>query len=329
MIGSGRLEVDPLERPAHRPVDLPDQLALVLGGQVGDALESTRPAGVGQVGALVVVRRQLGGVARAVAAVRLEREPGEVGGLRLGLIIERDRIGQGLGLLGVLAGHLLGAIAAEHLVDLAAPTDRGQDLVAVVAGGVLGRLVLLLHLAAHLDQSQAQRLLEVLGPGRMALPRVRDRGQRPAHMLVPRLVDPHRHLAEPVVVVPTLQMPHRDPAPPDLVGHEVHGQELAQVAQMDRTRGTDPGGAGDQVALTGVPDRCVRRAGHPVARVTVRTPVASCHLSLRLRGPIIAVGRGGAESRFHSEGRNSRYAARWTRQVRSRSGPKISPSALP
>ena len=65
-------------------------------------------------------------------------------------------------------------------------------------------------------------------------------------MLGPGRVDPGGHLAEAVVVVPAVQVAHRDPAAADLLGDEVHGEELAQVAQVDRAGRARARGAGDQ-----------------------------------------------------------------------------------
>ena len=88
VVHAGRLEVDVLEGPAHRPVDLPDQLPLVLRGEVG-GVGVPVGARVREVGRVVVVRRDGGGVAPARAAVRLEREALQLGAA-LGVLLVGD-----------------------------------------------------------------------------------------------------------------------------------------------------------------------------------------------------------------------------------------------
>ena len=283
MVDPARLEVDALDRPAHRPVDLPDQLALVLGGQVGDTLEVADLAGVGEVGGGVVVRRDGGGVPAAVAAVRLVGEPGQL--VRAGgLVVESDRVGEVLRAfdLGVRHGRLgrLGPVARHHPLDVGAPVDGDEDLLDVATGPVLLGLGDLLHLHAELGQRLLQRLLEVLRPRDVALPRVRHRRQRSSDVLGPRRVHPGRHLAQPVVVVPAVQVAYGDAAPADLLDDQVDGQELTQVAEVDGPGGAGSRGAGDQLgALAGVPDRVVGRPGDPVMGFGAGSGglLATCH----------------------------------------------------
>ena len=113
-------------------------------------------------------------------------------------------------------------------------------------------------------ERRAQRRLEVLGPGRVALPRVGDRGERPADVLGPGRVDAGRHLAEAVVVVPHVQVADGYAAAAQLVGDEVHGEELAQVAEVDRARRADARRAGDHAG----PRRPACRMASSAARVT-------------------------------------------------------------
>ena len=297
VVDPARLEVDALDRPAHRPVDLPDQLALVVGAQVGDALEAAGGAGVGEVGALVVVGRRGRRVTSALAAVGLVGEPGQVPGAvgcvagARGLVVLDDGVGQrGRLLLGLRDRGGLGAVAAQDGLDAVAVRHGLQHLLDVVAAAVGLGLGDLLHLHAHGVEAGDQRLLEVLGPRGVALPRVGHRGERAADVVGPGRVDAGGHLAEAVVVVPAVQVAHRQPAPADLLGHEVHGQELAQVAQVDRARRAGAGGAGDGAALradrllaAGVADRVVRGPGDPVGGAGAVGPVgtacvaASCH----------------------------------------------------
>ena len=60
-----------------------------------------------------------------------------------------------------------------------------------------------------------------------------------------------------------------------LLGHEVRGDELAEVAQVDRAARRGAGGDGDRVALAGVAYGVVRRPRHPVDRFALLS--ASCH----------------------------------------------------
>ena len=215
-------------------------------------------AGVGQVGRRVVVRRQRDRVAPAVAAVGLVGEAGEVaaaGGLVLVGRLELDR---------------LGAVPRQHRLDRVALPDGGQHRVPVVAGLVALGLGDLLHVHAHRVQRVPQRRLEVLGPRVVAAVRVRHLRERASDVLAPGRVDADRDLAEPVEVVPDVQVPHGDAAPGELVGDEVHGEELAQVAEVDMARRAGAGGDGhDGGALAGMADRVVGRPGHPVGRLAV------------------------------------------------------------
>ena len=166
----------------------------------------------------------------------------------------------------VLGCCLLGPVAGEHRLDVVAVPDGEEHLLAVEAGLVALGLRDLLHLDAHRVQGVEQRLLEVLGPRGVAVPRVGYGAQRAADVLGVRRVDARGHLAEPVVVVPHVQVPHRHPAAAQLVGDEVHGDELAHVAQVHPSRRRDPRRDGHPLALAGVPDGVVGGAGDPVGR---------------------------------------------------------------
>ena len=72
--------------------------------------------------------------------------------------------------------------------------------------------------------------------GVRAAGRGRHRGERLADVLGPRRVDPGRDAAEAVVVVPGDQVLDVVAAAADLVGDEVRGHDLAQVAEVDRPR---------------------------------------------------------------------------------------------
>ena len=280
MVGPGGLEVHVVVRPPHRPVDLPDQLALRLGGQVGHAGEGAHVARVGEVGRLLVVRREGDGVAAAVAAEGLEGEAGQLA--RAGLLVGGDRVGEGRSLLrlqlaaGLGVRHrLLGAVASEHGVDLVAGPHGEQHLVAVGAGAVELGLGDLLHLDAEVGQRLLERSLEVGRPRVVAVPGVGHRGQRPADVRRPLGGHSRGHLAEAVVVVPHVQVAHLEPASAELVGDEVGGQELAQVAQVHRAGGGRARRDGHRLALAGVAYGVVRRTRHPVDGSALLS--TSCH----------------------------------------------------
>ena len=92
-------------------------------------------------------------------------------------------------------------------------------------------------------------------------------------------VDPGRDLAEPVVVVPHVQVADREPAPAQLVGDEVDGEELAQVAQVDRPGRGGARRAGDGLALARMPLGVVGGSRDPVGR---RAVLSSCHAKVVL-----------------------------------------------
>ena len=273
MVHAGRLEVDVLERPPHRPVGLPDELALVLRREVGGAVVVAHRAGVGEVGGVVVVRRHRGRVAAAVLAVGLEREVAHAT-LVGALVVVRDRVGHRLRFLeGVLVVRLrralesLRAVLRQHAVDVRAMAYGAQHLVAVDARPVALSLGDRLHLCAQGREGLEHRHLEVRRPRVVTAPRVGHGDQRTPDVLDVRRVDAVRHLAETVVVVPHVQVTDRHAAAAQLVGDEVRHQELAQVAQVHGSRGRDARRAGHGPPGTGalvVADRVVRGASHPV-----------------------------------------------------------------
>ena len=186
----------------------------------------------------------------------------------LDLRVRRDRLGS------------LGPVARHHPLDVGAPVDGDEDLLDVATGPVLLGLRDLLHLHAQQGEGPLQRLLEVLRPGDVALPRVRHRRQWAPDVLGPRGVHAGRHLAQAVVVVPAVQVAYGDVAPADLLDDQVDGQELTQVAEVDRAGRAGPRGAGDQLGtLTRVPDRVVRSPGDPVVGFGAGAGglLATCH----------------------------------------------------
>jgi hypothetical protein len=309
VVHAGRLEVDVLDGPPHRPVDLPDQLALEVGGQVGEPLVARDVTDVGEVGGVLVVRRERDGVAAAVAAVGLVGEAGEVPAPRC------------LVLVGGLQLDGLGAVPGEHGLDRVPLADGREHGVAVVTGPVALGLRDLVHVDAHRVQRVAQRGLEVLGPGVVAAVGIGDRRQGPADVVAPRGVDADRDLAEPVVVVPDVQVTGPDPAPAQLLGDEVDGEELPQVAEVDPAGRARAGGDGDDLGVTAsitgcVPQRVVGGTGHPVVGLTGLLG----HGRRRYR-PVGSAASAPRSSRGYQAGTTSEYAAGSTRQVRWRSGP--------
>ena len=119
MVDAGRLERDPLEGPAHRPVNLPDQLARDLVDR-GRADLSAAPALKGDLGGLVVEAGDRRVVPAAGSAVRLERVVGLVVVL-LG------------GLLPPGLGGALGPVLGQDGGDVGATAHGRDDLRAVGA----------------------------------------------------------------------------------------------------------------------------------------------------------------------------------------------------
>src|SRR5690606_1043314 len=129
-------EHDALVGPAHRPVDLPDQLARAELAQQ-HRLAVAALAGVGHLARLVVVgldRREVLAAARAVGLVGvvLGAARAVVLGGRAGGGVERR-----LQLLVLVLGGGQGAELRQDRVDLAAVPHGVQDLLGVGAGGVL------------------------------------------------------------------------------------------------------------------------------------------------------------------------------------------------
>ena len=284
VVAAGRLEVDLLVGPAHRPVDLPHELAVVVARQVGGAVVAAGRAGVGQGRGGLVVRRRGDGVAPALAAVGPVGEAGDrVGGAaggRLVGVLVGHRVGEVGRLLrgGVLAGaHLLGAVLGQHRLDVVTARHGLEDLLAVGAGGVHLGLGDLLHLHAELAQCVLQGRLEVLGPARVALPRVGHRGEGAPDVVGPLGRHAGGDLAEAVEVVPRVEVTHGHAASAQLLGDEVGRDELAQVAQVDRTARRGARGDRHQVALAGMAYGVVRRPRHPVDRLTLSLTSTSCH----------------------------------------------------
>ena len=226
---------------------------------------------------VVVVRRDRGRVAAAVPAVGLEREVADAGRVVDGvLVVERDRVGHRLGLLcrvlvrGLRLSRLPGAVLGEHGVDLRPVAHGAQHLVAVDARAVALGLGDRVDLGAERRERLEHRLLEVGRPGVVAAPRVGYRDQGSPDVLGVRRVDAARHLAEPVVVVPHVQVADRHATASQLVGDEVRHQELAQVPQVHGPGRGDARGARDRPVGAGplvMTDGVVRGAGHPVGGV--------------------------------------------------------------
>src|SRR6202035_3619945 len=135
VVDAGRLEGDALVGPAHRPVDLPYQLA---AGELGQLDRGRVPAGagVGHHRRLVVVRGDRRQVAVARLAVRLVRGVGR----RRGAVVLIRGTGAGQrelvhrGLVGRQAGGggsvpWLGAVLRQDRVDAVPLTHREQHLV--------------------------------------------------------------------------------------------------------------------------------------------------------------------------------------------------------
>ncbi len=301
MVHAAGLEDDALVGPAHRPVDLPDELAAVELVEPDRLREAAGRAGVVQLGRVVVVGRDDGEVLLAVAAVGLVREvaggagaavvlvrrAGALGGLQLGLV---DLLLLRLPALGALRTVLLGAVAVQHGVDVGAVPHRVQDLLAVRTRQVLLGLADAVVLDAELVERLRHRGLEVLGPVRVRRPGRGGHGrERLADVRVPRVVDAlHavRHLAVAVVVVPGDQVAHGVAAAADLVGDEVRGHDLAEVAQVDRARRGEPGRDDDRFARRTslrLGDDIVREAGDPVGLGAALTRSHGRHVLLSCR----------------------------------------------
>jgi hypothetical protein len=253
VVDPGRLERHPLIGPAHRPVDLPDQLPGDLGDRHRAGLHAA-PAGVGDLGGLVVEAGHRGVVAPAHRAVRLER-----------VVIPAGR--RGLRLVVVRLGGPLGLVFGQHRADLGAAAHGEDDLFGIGAGGVHLGLADLGDPDAEPGQRLAQRLLEVLGPARVVPARVRHRGQRPADVLGERLGVAGRDPAQPVVVVPRQDVPGRGVLLADLVGDQVRDHQLAQVTQVHRPGRADSRRAGRRLAgmpAFGLGAHLAGGARHPV-----------------------------------------------------------------
>ena len=228
---------------------------------------------------VVVVRRDRGRVAAAVAAVGLEREVADAARAVAGCPRRRARPSRpSPPPPGRRARRrrprrpraFFVRCLRQHGVDLGAMAYGAQHLVAVDPGAVALGLGDRVHLGAQGRERLEHRLLEVGRPRVVAAPRVGYVDQRPADVLDARRVDAVRHLAEPVVVVPHVQVAHRHAAAAQLVGDEVGHQELAQVAQVHGPGGGDARRAGHRPVGAGalvVADGVVRGAGHPVGGV--------------------------------------------------------------
>ena len=175
--------------------------------------------------------------------------------------------------LGIVGKGLLRPEPTEDRVDPGALAHREQRLRHVGARGVHLRLADAAERDPEGLQRRDHRGLEVLGPVRvLAAARRGDGREGLADVLGPRVVDALdalRDAAEAVEVVPRDQVLARDAAAADLVGDQVRGEDLAQVAQVDRpgraqARGTDDRPAGRAVGLR--PTTSSARVGDPVLR---------------------------------------------------------------
>ena len=122
VVDAGRLEDHVLVRPAHRPVDLPDELAVGERVEVDGLGVAALRAVVGQLVAVVVVGRDGREVGAARAAEGLERV---VARLALAAVVlgRRARAALGLGGRGRLLLRQLRRLAAACLPPLPLPVD--------------------------------------------------------------------------------------------------------------------------------------------------------------------------------------------------------------
>ena len=150
----------------------------------------------------------------------------------------------------------------------------------------IARLADLLHLDAHLGERGAQRLLEVLGPRRVALPRVGYGAERPTDVVAPLRRGPRRGpcgsgRSRPTSAGGARRRPRRRSSSATKWGVR-NSRRLPRWIGPGRARA---GGDGHEVALAGVADRVVRGSGHPVGGVAgLSAPAAACHRCRRPAG---------------------------------------------
>ena len=278
MVHPGRLEDHAFIGPAHGPIDLPDQLAPMVGRQFH---RFTVPAlaDIGKRRGVVVVPGDRRGVAFAngavgtVGKVRPARVAVVLGGgprsLSRGPGRHRFVLGEpAWPLPGIGAGFGFGAVPVQDGIDFRVFADSQQHRCAVRARGVALRLTDALELDAESAGRLDHRGLEVLGPVRVpaAFGR-RHGGQRLPDVTGPRRVDTGRHPAEAVIVVPRENVHAVDTATPDLVGDQVRRHDLPQVAQVDGTRRAEAGSHDDGLLRGATLCRCedlVRHSRDPI-----------------------------------------------------------------
>ena len=202
-----------------------------------------------------VVARHLGRVLAADLTEGLERV------VRAPALFQRRRVAA----LGLLLG--------QRVEDQPALVHRPPDLGVVAARGVVDRLALGRDLDPEAGERSRELVDEAVGVGGQLAERVRDRRQWHPDVAIELGRHAGRDLAQPVVVVPRVQVHGRQPAAAQRVGHQVGGEDLAQVAHVDRARGRDPGRAHEPIVVGCAPARLdvVGQQFDPVARC--RDPV--------------------------------------------------------
>ena len=237
---AGRLEVYLLERPAHRPVDAPQQLGGAGAGQVQLPLGAVHIAIGHDVGAVPVENR---GVVGAV--------PLRVDGDRPVVVAQRPL-----------------AMAVEDVADLRTRGQGGTHAVRVAARPVTLRLVEVLRRDAQPRQHLLQVVLEAGGKAGGGAERIGHVDHRLAQvarqLLLPRQIG--RHLAEYVVVVPRVDEAHLLAALLQRARHQFGRHHLAQVAEMHRARGRHAGGDHVALAVAALADDALRGDVRPVVR---------------------------------------------------------------
>ena len=221
MILSARLKVHAFKLPAHRPVDLPRELAVMLGTEIEGGVMTADAFILGGHG-ILVKRCNFCGILAAGVAV--------------------DTHGEICFAFSFL--RVLRAVAVEDIEDFASVAEGMKDVFGILPAAVHLRLIAVIHLNAEFVNRRHEFLLEEfsvgLGVG------IREGvlhicvGHTDIFFKIPvHLGDIDGHLSQTVEFVPRKKQSRFFASCPQCPHHKITGGNITEIADVYRAGGTD------------------------------------------------------------------------------------------
>ena len=222
VIFPARLKIHAFIHPAHRPVNLPCQLAVEVFGKIKRALVAAG-ATIGRGGAVLRKGSDFRGVTVALRAIDAD----------------------GVVVVALSLGGILRAVAVDDVKNLFALFQRIKYLIFVFAAPVHLCLVAIVHLNAEFGNRALKLRLEIRGIGGVFRCVLKGVGHVHIRAADIRLHirshggNVYRHLAHPVKLVPREQQPRFFAHAPERQHDKITGGNITEVADVDRPGGAD------------------------------------------------------------------------------------------